>query len=102
MRQVSRYEHKQMSARFRSSEYYSWPYDFEREFSDRWQWDHAKAERLWKEHVGTRVEFAGSAKLSAFISAYHGAKYDVVALAEGCNIGTGYAYWIVWYVPSAQ
>lgn len=70
------------------------------EYSDRiWQWDYDKAERLWKEHVGTRWELAGAEKLSAFLSAFHGRPVRVVALAEGCNISNGYPYFIVWSVP---
>jgi len=73
------------------------------EYSDRiWQWDYDKAERLWKEHVGTRWELAGAKKLSAFLSAFHGRPVRVVALAEGCNISNGYPYFIVWRVDASK
>jgi hypothetical protein len=68
------------------------------EYSDRiWGWDHAKAERLQKELVGCRWEHASRAQLSAFMSAFHGRKLTVVALAEGCNPSNGYPYKIIWF-----
>lgn len=72
------------------------------DYSDRlWQWNYEKADRLWKEHVGCRWDQASAAQLSAFMSAYHGRPLRVTALAEGCNIGNGYPYWIVWYRDAA-
>lgn len=73
--------------------------DVHGDYSDRlWEWDHDKADKLWKKHVKTRWEFATKAQLTAFISEYHGKTLKVVALAEGCNPSNGYPYWILWYV----
>jgi hypothetical protein len=68
-------------------------------YSDRlWEWDRAKADRLWVEHCkGHRWDNAPIEKLDAFMSAYWERKLEVTALAEGCNPSNGYPYWIVWY-----
>lgn len=68
-------------------------------YSDRlWEWDRAKADRLWQEHCkGHRWDNAPIEKLTAFMSAYHWRKLEITALAEGCNPSNGYPYWIVWY-----
>lgn len=74
------------------------------DYSDRiWQWDRAKADRLWGKYVAPkRFCQASRAQLSAFMSAFHGRKLEVVALAEGCDAG-GFPYHIVWTaVPKNQ
>ena len=66
-------------------------------YSDRlWQWDEVKFDSLWKKHVGCKWRDAPVYKLSAFLSEYFGEKLEVVGLAEGCNPGNGYPYWVVW------
>lgn len=69
-------------------------------YDDRlWGWDYEKTKRLQAEHVGCRWGQAGRDKLSAFMSAWEGHKVEVVALAEGCNVGNGYPYFVLWYRP---
>jgi len=71
------------------------------DYSDRlWQWDREKASRCWKDHVGGTWQGATKAKLSAFLTAYHGKPIKAVALAEGCNPSNGYPYWIVWWTAT--
>ncbi len=36
---------------------------------------------------------------SEFISRYEGKAYEVTAIGEGCNVGNGYPYWIIWFKP---
>lgn len=64
-------------------------------------------DELWKKHVGIGYPRATAEGLSAFFTEYNQTlwpknnpkdkKVQVVALAEGCNISSGYPYWIVWY-----
>jgi hypothetical protein len=71
----------------------------EANYSDRlWQWDYNKTETLWKKHCeGHRYDNVPMAKLTAFMSEWHGRKVEVTALAEGCNPSNGYPYWIIWF-----
>lgn len=67
-------------------------------YDDRlWQWDYEKTKRLKAKHCDVRWECATSAQLDAFMSAYQGEPCEVVALAEGCNVSSGYAYYIFWF-----
>jgi hypothetical protein len=70
-------------------------------YSDRLQQnDRDKFSRLWDRHLRTSQWVGAGAKtLSAFMTEYLGRNVTVVALAEGCNCGNGYPYWIVWLEP---
>lgn len=69
------------------------------DYSDRlYSWDTDKFDELWGRHVGQkRFGMATTDELSAFMSAYHGKTLKVTALAEGCNAGNGFPYFVVWY-----
>jgi hypothetical protein len=68
-------------------------------YSDRLQqWDYEKYERCCEEHPKAwRRPVGDRAAMSAWMTAYMGKPVDVVALAEGCNVSSGYPYWIVWF-----
>lgn len=72
-------------------------------YSDRiWQWDRAKADRCWYEHVGKRWDCATGRQISRFLSDYLGKPVKATALAEGCNPSNGYPYWIVWFKDAGK
>lgn len=68
-------------------------------YSDRiFQYDYDKATSCWRRHCGDRRWANLDHKvLSAFLSDYLGKPVKAVALAEGCNQGNGYPYWVVWF-----
>lgn len=45
----------------------------------------------------TSLRYWSENNASAFLTAYFGKPTMAVALAEGCNSGNGYPYWIFWY-----
>jgi hypothetical protein len=44
-----------------------------------------------------RMRYWSEADATAFLTAYFGKPTTAVALAEGCNVGSGYPYWIFWF-----
>jgi len=71
-------------------------------YSDRiFQWDFEKAKRLWNEHCGNRHwNSVGVQRLQDFCRAYFDKpNLKLLAHAEGCNAGSGYPYWLVWFYP---
>lgn len=90
-----------------------WPYSYsehylwgEREdgceavYSDRLaQWDGAKAVEAGKTVAGLNCRYGywGPEGTSKYLSAYFGKPVEAVAVAEGCNVSSGYPYWIFWF-----
>jgi len=90
-----------------------WPYSYsdhylwgEREqgcdavYSDRLaQWDSAKAKaaRDAVSEFGSRYGYWGKEGTSKYLSAYFGKPVEAVAVAEGCNVSSGFPYWVFWF-----
>lgn len=68
-------------------------------YSDRLsQWDHDAFERgLAACSSDRRMTYWSRRDASDFLTGYFGKPTTAVALAEGCNVGNGYPYWIFWY-----
>lgn len=68
-------------------------------YSDRLaQWDLDKYSRCCKAIApGKRWDQMSAADVSAWMTAYLGRPITATALAEGCNVGNGYPYWIIWF-----
>lgn len=68
------------------------------DYSDRLQqWDYEKHKALFSLLGKRGWREANRQQASAFLTAYHGRPIEAVALAEGCNQGNGYPYWVVWW-----
>jgi len=66
-------------------------------YSDRlYQWDHAKADAASR-LVGKGWRYWSEADAKTFLDAYFGEPITPTAMAEGCNISSGYPYWIFWF-----
>lgn len=71
-------------------------------YSDRlWQWDYAAAERA-SEAVKGQPDTA--ARAEAWLSAYHGKPVVLRCILAGCNVSSGYAYYVYGYdyVPEGE
>lgn len=64
-------------------------------YSDRLaQWDREAWKRACEE-VPKQFDQFSNDDADRFMSAYYGRQIKVSALAEGCNVSTGYPYWII-------
>lgn len=69
-------------------------------YSDRlaqWDSDKAKAARDAVADLKCIYGHWGKDGTSKYLSAYFGKPVEAVAVAEGCNVSSGYPYWIFWY-----
>lgn len=67
-------------------------------YSDRLhQWSAENWERAWKAIGQKRFDQFSRDDADKFMSAYLDKPAKVSALAEGCNVSSGYPYWIIWY-----
>ena len=67
-------------------------------YSDRLhQWSSEAWDRAWKAVGSKRFDQFTDADANKFMSAYYEKPIKVTALAEGCNVGNGYPYWILWF-----
>lgn len=72
------------------------------DYSDRLQqWNYAKFEEAGRSFKKRFDQFS-AAEASQFLSTYYDKPIRCVALAEGCNVGNGYPYWIFWYVDDVK
>lgn len=90
-----------------------WPYSYsdhylwgeqqkgcEAVYSDRlaqWDNDKAKAAGAAIADLNCRYGHWGKEGTSKYLSAYFGKPVEAVAVAEGCNVSSGYPYWIFWF-----
>jgi hypothetical protein len=73
------------------------PKGTESAYSDRlWQWNGKAAEKARKEVPG-RMDQWTRAQASKWLTIYWDKPVEALALAEGCNVGNGYPYFIVWF-----
>lgn len=111
-----RFVHPEMECRTKED----WPYSYsehylwgEREegcdavYSDRLQqWEPEKYKEAAKIVAGSKSRYGGWGKAltSKYLSAYFGKPVEAVAVAEGCNVSSGYPYWVFWFkdTPSAN
>lgn len=64
-------------------------------YSDRLsQWDRVSFSRAW-DRTGSYTQ--SLSKASDFMTTYFNRPMTVTAVAEGCNVSSGYPYWIIWY-----
>lgn len=68
-------------------------------YSDRLsQWDRQAFDRGIEACPNkSRLRCWGQGDATVFLTAYFGKPTTAHALAEGCNVGNGYPYWIFWY-----
>lgn len=83
------------------SDHYLWgaaTKDSDAVYSDRLgQWDREAFNRGWEAGGKKRFNQMNEGEVSAFLTAYWNKPTEAVALAEGCNVATGFPYWIIWY-----
>ena len=67
------------------------------DYSDRMiQWKRGVYFSAWEEHVNTRNWRPD--QIQNFLRAYHeNPNLELTGVAEGCNVSTGYPYYIFWY-----
>lgn len=113
---TSRYRFVDPNSENRTKE--DWPYSYSPYFlwgepsdpcsavySDRMaQWDNAKAVAALAEVAdeNCRYGYWSQAGTSKYLTAYFGKPTEAVAVAEGCNVSSGYPYWIFWYRDAAS
>jgi len=69
-------------------------------YSDRmaqWDNDKAKAALAAVADLNCRYGYWGQEGTSKYLTAYFGKPTEAVAAAEGCNVSSGYPYWIFWF-----
>lgn len=70
-------------------------------YSDRLlQWDYDKTRELSKKHFGEAGDYWSNRapkKIEAFLSEYFGKKIRLAVIMEGCNVASGYPYWLFYY-----
>jgi hypothetical protein len=71
-------------------------------YSDRlWEWDYKKYNKCCKEvwnNEGQYFSNRSPESIEKFLQLYNNnLKLELVKIAEGCNVGNGYSYWIFWY-----
>lgn len=69
-------------------------------YSDRLsQWDYDKYEAACKHAFKTGGQFSTKSldEISDFLSYYFDKKVECTCIMEGCNVATGYPYWIFYY-----
>jgi len=67
-------------------------------YSDRLQqWSQENWERAWKVIGNRRFDQFSFDDANKFMSAYFDKPTKVSAIAEGCNVGNGYPYWVLWF-----
>lgn len=87
------------------SEFYLWGYAAGKEastdavYSDRLaQWGREKFERCFREVAPNKGwDRMSSAEVSKWLTSYFGRPITATAVAEGCNVSSGYPYWIIWF-----
>ncbi len=68
------------------------------EYSDRMaQWGHAKFQTACATGPKQHFRYWTPAQVSKFLTAYFGKPIRAVALSEGCNVSSGYPYWVFWF-----
>lgn len=64
-------------------------------YSDRLhQWDHVSFDRA-RARTGDYTK--SLRKASDFMTTYYNRPIKVTAVAEGCNVSSGYPYWVIWF-----
>lgn len=72
--------------------------DAHAEYSDRMQqWDGDKWRGACAEAPRTQVTHWGQDACTKFLTAYFGRPVTACALSEGCNVSSGYPYWVFWF-----
>lgn len=71
-------------------------------YSDRLlQWDYTKYNKCRREVFGNEYQtFSGDSpdQIEKFLRLYNdNPKLELIKIAEGCNVGNGYPYWMFWY-----
>lgn len=67
-------------------------------YSDRlWQWDHEAAERAGEACKAAKLPNNTARWTEAWLSAYHGKPVTLRYIMAGCNVSTGYAYYVYGY-----
>jgi hypothetical protein len=71
-------------------------------YSDRlFQWDNKKYDRCCKEvwnNQGQYFNCREASDIEKFLRLYYDdPKLELVKIGEGCNVSTGYPYWVFWY-----
>lgn len=67
-------------------------------YSDRLhQWSQDNWNRAWAAVGRKRFDQFTQDDADKFVSAYYEKPIKVTAIAEGCNVSSGYPYWILWF-----
>lgn len=70
-------------------------------YSDRlWQWDYEKYNRCCQEvfkNQGQRFDEREPEEIERFLSMYFGNEIKLLAIMKGCNVNSGFPYWIFLY-----
>ena len=71
-------------------------------YSDRlFQWDYEKHDRLCKKHFGNEGQYWNNRSpksIQAFLRDYtENQELILVGIMEGCNLSSGYPYWVFMY-----
>jgi hypothetical protein len=73
-------------------------------YSDRlaqWDSEKSKAALAAVADENCRYGYWSTAGTSKYLTAYFGKPIEAVAVAEGCNVSSGYPYWIFWFRDAA-
>lgn len=70
-------------------------------YSDRlWQWDTAKYKECYQDVFGSEGQkFSGRnpSGIEKFLSLYFGKNVTLTAILQGCNVSSGFPYWVFYY-----
>lgn len=87
-------------------DYVIWKGNFDREkshavYSDRLvQWDTEKYHKCWKEVFDGEGIFSANnnpSKINLFLNKYFGKEVKLTAILQGCNVSSGFQYWVYYY-----
>ena len=72
------------------------------DYSDRlMQWDYDKftncMKEIWGERCGQYFDNKDPQDVEKFLRLYHGKIIELTGIEQGCNVATGYPYWIFYY-----
>lgn len=79
-----------------------WSLTDDGDYSDRLQqWDYDKftkcMKEVWGERCGQYFTNKDPKDIEKFLSLYFGKKIKLTGIEQGCNVATGYPYWVFYY-----